>query len=208
MADVQTPHTDAGNATFMTNGHNLEEFSTENSFIAPSKNDNLLPHMRNGRGLDLRTPCTRNALAERRSLPNGPKHGEFTPLLKSVAKRNLNQGNMVRGIPQTPAFLKDGFTGGGTPVLPGTDPSGIYADETGSLAGADDEGTPMPVVANSSAQSTPLAPSAGCWRGLDGRRQRVDAEGAGECRFTRLAEHAKANRFCRSSTRSKKRTSA
>lgn len=158
MAYVETPRTEAGNATFMTNGHNLEDFSVENSFIAPAKNDDLLSHMRNGRGINLKTPRTRNPLADRRNLPNVPKPGEFTPLLKSVAKKNLARGNAARGIPQTPAFLKDGYNGGETPALPGTDSSRIYPDETGSLGGGDDDdGTPVPQVASSSAQSTPLA---------------------------------------------------
>ena len=157
MAYVETPRTDAGNATFMTNGHNLEDFSVENSFVAPSKTDNLLQQMRNGRGLNLNTPRTRNPLADRRNLPNAPKPGEFTPLLKSVAKKNLTRSHTVRGVPQTPAFLKDSYRGGDTPALPGTDSSRIYGDETGSLAGGDDGGTPVPQVASSSAQSTPLA---------------------------------------------------
>ena len=155
--DLETPRTEAGNATFMTNGHNLEDFSVENSFIAPAKNDDLLQHARNGRGLNLKTPRARNPLADRRNLPNVPKTGEFTPLLKSVAKKNFIRGNAARGVPQTPAFLKDGYKGGETPALPGTDSSRIYGEETGSLAGGDDENTPVPQVASSSAQSTPLA---------------------------------------------------
>jgi hypothetical protein len=153
MAYLETPRTDAGNATFMTNGRKLEDFSVENSFVAPSKNDDLLSHMRNGRRLDLGTPRTRNPLTDRRNLPDVPKPGEFTPLLKSVTKKNFNRSNTIRGVPQTPAFLKDGET----PALPGTNSSRIYGEETGSLAGADENGTPVPHVATSSAQSTPLA---------------------------------------------------
>lgn len=141
----------------MTNGHNLEDLSIENSFVAPSKNDDLLSHMRNGRRLDLKTPQTRNPLTDRLNLPNVPKPGEFTPLLKSVAKKNLHRSNTFRGVPQTPAFLKDGYKEGETPALPGTNSSRIYGEETGSLAGADGNGTPVPQVASSSAQSTPLA---------------------------------------------------
>ena len=154
MAYIETPRTDAGNATFMTNGHNLEDFSVENSFVAPSRsNDDLLRQMRNGRGLNLKTPRPRNPLADRRNLPNV----EFTPLLKSVAKNNLNRKNNSRGVPQTPAFLKDGYKGADTPVLPGTESSRLYGEETGSLAGDEEGSTPVPQVASSSAQSTPLA---------------------------------------------------
>ncbi|KAL8823547.1 MAG: hypothetical protein Q9191_005759, partial [Dirinaria sp. TL-2023a] len=160
MAYVETPRTDAGNATFMTNGHNLEDFSVENSFVAPAKNDDLVHQIRNGRGLNLRTPRTRNPLADRRNLPNGPKPGEFTPLLKSVAKNNFNRNNKLRGGagPETPAFLKNGYKGSDTPALPGTDSSSrVYGEETASLAEGDHEETPVPQVASSSAQSTPLA---------------------------------------------------
>ncbi len=157
MAYLETPRTDAGNATFMTNGRQLDDFSVENSFVASSKTDDLLSHMRNGRRLDLETPRTRNPLTDRRNLPNVPKPGEFTPLLKSVTKKNFNRTNTIRGVPQTPAFLKDGYKEGETPALPGTNSSRIYGEETGSLAGADENGTPVPHVATSSAQSTPLA---------------------------------------------------
>lgn len=156
MAYIETPRTDAGNATFMTNGHNPEDFSVENSFIAPTKNDDLLQQMRNGRGVSLKTPRTRNPLAARRNLPNVPRPGEFTPLLKSVAKNNFNRRKST-GVPETPAFLKNSYKGGDTPALPGTDSSKVYGDETGSLVNGDAEGTPIPQVASSSAQSTPLA---------------------------------------------------
>ena len=153
--DIETPRTEAGNATLMTNGHNLEDFSVENSFVAPSKNDGILLHTR--RGLNLKTPRTRNPLIERRNVPNASRPGEFTPLLKSVARNNLARGNAARGAPRTPAFLKDGYRGGETPALPGTDSSRIYGEETGSLAGGDGGSTPVAQVASSSTQSTPLA---------------------------------------------------
>ena len=156
MAYIETPRTEAGNATF--NGHNLDDFSVENTFIAPSKgSDDLLQQMRKGRGLNVKTPRTRNPLADRRNLPNVPRPEEFTPLLKSVAKKNLSRHNKPRGAPQTPAFLKDGYKGSGTPALPGVESSRIYGEETGSLAEDEGEGTPAPQVASSSAQSTPLA---------------------------------------------------
>ena len=159
MAYIETPRTDAGNATFMTNGHNLEDFSVENSFVAPSRgNDDLLHQIRKGRGPSIKTPRARNPLADRHNPPNVPRLGEFTPLLKSVTKNNFDRNKKPRGVPQTPAFLKDGFKGADTPGLPGIESSKIYGEETGSLAGDDDDGTPVPQVASSSAQSTPVAP--------------------------------------------------
>ena len=157
MAYIETPRTDAGNATFMTNGHDLDNFSVENSFVAPSRgNDDLLLQMRKGRGLNLKTPRARNPLADRLNPPNNPRPGEFTPLLKSVTKNNFSRNNKARGVPETPAFLKDGFKGADTPALPGIESSKFYGEETGSLV-TDGDGTPVPQVASSSAQSTPVA---------------------------------------------------
>lgn len=155
MAYIETPRTDIGNATFMTNGHNLEDFSVEGSFVAPSKGkDDLFQQVRKGGGLNLKTPRTRNPLGDRRNPPN---NREFTPLLKSVAKNNLNRANKPKGVPQTPIFLKDGYKSADTPALPRAESSRIYGEDTVSLAGDEDDGTPVPQVASSSAQCTPLA---------------------------------------------------
>ena len=158
MAYIETPRTDAGDATFMTNGHNLEDFSVENSFVAPRKeNIDLLQQMRKGSGPNSKTPRSRNPLADRRNPPYVSRSGEFTPLLKSVAKSNLTRNIQSRGVPQTPAFLKNGYKGPDTPVLPGAESSRIYGEETRSLGGDEGEATPVPPVASSSEQSTPLA---------------------------------------------------
>lgn len=160
MAYIETPRTDAGNATLMTNGHNLENFSVENSLLSPLKRkdtkDDLLSQMRNGRG-SLKTPRARYPLADRRNLPSIPARQEFTPLLHSVAKKNLERKGRLHGQPQTPGFLKGSLQHSDSPALPGTEASALYGSEMGSSVVVDTDGTPMPHITGSSEQSTPLA---------------------------------------------------
>ena len=153
MAYIETPRTDAGDATFMTNGHDLENFSVEPSLLSPLKRkENLVSQMRTGRGNNLKTPRARVPLADRRNLPG---RAEFTPLLQSVARKKLERNGKLGGGLETPAFLKASYQGGDSPALPG-DISGVYGSDMGSSVLGDAEGTPMPQVASSSAQSTPL----------------------------------------------------
>ena len=157
MAYIETPRTDAGNATYMTNGHDFENFSVEPSLLSPLKRkDDLVSQLRNGRGISLKTPRARVPLADRRNLPG---RTEFTPLLQSIAKKKLERNGKLGGAPETPAFLKASYQGGDSPALPGGDASGVYGSDLGSsvLGDGDGDGTPMPQVASSSAQSTPLA---------------------------------------------------
>jgi hypothetical protein len=69
---IETPRTDAGNATFVNNS--LESLSVENSFQVPAKEKNdLITQIRNNRrGLDLNTPRTRAPFADRRNLSAAP----------------------------------------------------------------------------------------------------------------------------------------
>lgn len=158
MAFVETPRTDAGNATYMSNAHNLENFSVENSFLSPSKSrDDLVSQLRNGRGLSLRTPRSRVPFTDRQNLSKAPLRGEFTPLLKSAARNNMLRRGQLSGVPQTPAFLKAGYQETNSPALPNAEITGLYGDDTGSSVSVDGEGTPVPQIASSSAQSTPLA---------------------------------------------------
>lgn len=159
MAYIETPRTDADNATYMTNSHDFENFSVEPSLLSPLKRkDDIVSQLRNGRGISLKTPRARVPLADRRNLPG---RTEFTPLLQSVARKRLerNGNGKLGGAPETPAFLKTSYQGGDSPALPGGDVSGVYGSDMGSsvLGDGDGDGTPMPQVASSSAQSTPLA---------------------------------------------------
>lgn len=158
MAYLDTPRTEA-DATYMTNGHNIENFSLENSLLSPVKqrHGGLVDHMRAGRGISLKTPRARVPFADRRNIPSVPGRGEFTPLLQSVAKKNLQRNGKISGAPETPAFLKASYQGSDSPALPGVDQSGVYGSDLGSSAIGDNDGTPIPQVTSSSAQSTPLA---------------------------------------------------
>lgn len=157
MAYIETPKTDAGNSTYMPNGYGLDDFSAENTFLSPSKKENdLVSQLRHGRGISLKTPRSRAPFGDRRNLPVVPAQGEFTPLLKSVAKKHLQRGKL-NGVPETPAFLKKGYRGSDSPALPSATP-GAYSENTGSSVGVtDNDGTPVPQIASSSAQATPLA---------------------------------------------------
>lgn len=159
MAYPETPRTDAGNATYLTNGPDFENLSMEKSFLPPSKGtDGLLSQLRNSRGHNLKTPRTRAPLRDQRNLPAAKGQSEFTPLLKSVGKKNLLRGGQANGVPQTPTFLKPGYNGNAdSTALPGAESSMVYEDDTGSSVWAPEDATPVFQVASSSAQSTPLA---------------------------------------------------
>ena len=158
MAYIDTPRTEAGNATIMTNGHGLGDLSVEDSFVVPTqKSEDLFATVRHGGKLGLRTPTVRQPLGNRRNVSKHPTQAEFTPLLKSVGKNNLQRHKeKLSGGPRTPAFLRDSFQALETPAMRNGDYSEIYVDEHGSSM-AGDENTPLPQVASSSAKSTPIA---------------------------------------------------
>ncbi len=160
MAYAESPFTEAGNATYMTNAHDLENFSVENSFLSPSKTrDDLVSKFRNGRETSLKTPRSRVPFTDRQNLPKkAHPRGEFTPLLKSAARNNMLQKENLRNGVRTPAFLKPGYKDTKSPALPTAEPSQLYGDETGSSVGAGwNDGTPVPQIDGHSADSTPLA---------------------------------------------------
>jgi chromosome segregation ATPase len=155
---IHTPRTDA--SILSTHLERINEISPEKSFLVGPKDD-LVAQMRKARGggVSLATPRvgTRDPL---RLIPNGnqPK-GEFTPLMQSVTKKNMARRLSGRrsGGPETPAFLKNNYVSGGTPAFPKMDDiSYIQSENTSSSAGHNDI-TPLPQVASSSPQSTPLA---------------------------------------------------
>ena len=154
MAYIDTPRTDAGNATYMTDGYNIENLSLANSFMSPlKKQDDLMLQLPNNRGVSLKTPRGRGPLTDRRN----PPQAEFTPLLKSVTKKNQLRRDKENGLPQTPAFLKPGYKVNDSSVLPALENSVVYEEDTGSSVGPHDDAMSMPQISTSSAQSTPLA---------------------------------------------------
>jgi hypothetical protein len=171
---IDTPRTEVdGNATYLTTGlrsatrANLSALdSVENSLQIPSKDDDILKtfekRRRSSSGFILGTPragsgpgSVRNALDDRRNV--APPKGEFTPMMRSVTRNNYTRNMSAArgtGVPRTPAFLKEGYHGN-TPGLPLMDLTDINEKSiTGSIE--DEQATPVPQVASSSAQSTPL----------------------------------------------------
>ena len=173
---IDTPRTEVdGNATYLTNAYRsagrtrLSALdSVENSFQTPSKDEDIVKVIENGRkrnsnsnGFKLTTPragsgpkSTRSTLSDRRHLSAaGPAKGEFTPLMQSATRNNmLKNMSAARGAvgPKTPAYLKANYrSNANTPGLP--EMTGIYEDDT-----TEDQVTPVPQVASSSPQSTPL----------------------------------------------------
>ena len=173
MAFIDTPRTDAGSVNGLANGHNIEDISMEMSFQSPKKRQpDLVSQMRNGRGTSLRTASNRSALGNVPNFPAGRRSGEFTPLLKSATKRNAYKGKENVMLPQTPAFLKASYQGKDSSALAPPDTSVLYESDTSSFVGTYDGAAPLPQVASSSAQSTPLAvlPSRNGDRMLDDQR--------------------------------------
>ena len=153
MAYLDTPQTDAGNATYLSSGPNFE-----NSVLSPiKKKDDIIALMRNERGTSLRTPRARLPLADRRNLPAVSRQVEFTPLLQSVTKKNFERKGKRNSGPETPAFLKNGSQENQSPALPTADASALYGSDFGSSVLGNNGSTPIPQVISSSAQSTPLA---------------------------------------------------
>ncbi|KAL2889995.1 Spindle pole body protein pcp1 [Ceratocystis lukuohia] len=148
---LDTPRTNLGDATYLSQHQPDLDISQEASFVSPTKDDaqqNLFAQLRGGRsGATIRTP-RRGPLADRRNIPdNGP---EFTPLLKSATR---NGGFRRRGkengndMPGTPTGLLDRIEEDLTPI-PALENS-ILGRSVMSI------GTPLPADASSVA-STPL----------------------------------------------------
>ena len=152
MAFLETPQTDAGNATYMSNAFNLENFSAETSFASPStRKDDLLPQLPKGRRTSLKTPRSRVPLTERRNLPAASR-GDFTPLLRSAVKNNVLQGSKLGGGPKTPAVSKGEYVDSNSVDLRTVEASG-FTEDTRSSA----QGSPVPQFVSSSIASTPLS---------------------------------------------------
>ncbi|KAL5628093.1 hypothetical protein BROUX41_002841 [Berkeleyomyces rouxiae] len=148
---LDTPRTNLGDATYLSQHQPDLDISQEASFVSPVKDDaqqNLFAQLRGGRsGATIRTP-RRGPLADRRNIPdNGP---EFTPLLKSATR---NGGFRRRGkengndMPGTPTGLLDRIEEDLTPI-PALENS-LLGRSVMSI------GTPLPADASSVA-STPL----------------------------------------------------
>ncbi|KAI9738177.1 MAG: hypothetical protein M1834_008675 [Cirrosporium novae-zelandiae] len=155
-AYISTPQTDDGNFTFLPDDRQIDNMSPEKSFQSPSKDNNLFASLKKkNQGSSFRTP--RVPFTDRRNFPAGGRP-EFTPLMKSVTKSNFLRSETRQRGPVTPAVLKPGYRSAqATPALPAADSSVAYEEPTTSSAIGDLDGTSVPQVISSSAQSTPLA---------------------------------------------------
>ncbi|KOS18081.1 Spindle pole body protein pcp1 [Escovopsis weberi] len=105
---LDTPRTTLGDATYLGQP-DFADISQEATFISPSKEDNLLQHLRNGRanGARIGTPRRKGLLVDRQNLPPSIGGAEFTPLLKSATRnssRLIGKENGA-GVASTPAAL-------------------------------------------------------------------------------------------------------
>ncbi|QSZ31995.1 hypothetical protein DSL72_001564 [Monilinia vaccinii-corymbosi] len=155
IAGLDTPRTALGDATYL-GSHVLDfDISQEQSFQSPSKDNNLVSQMQNGRrGVNIRTPRSRTTLGDRRNLPAGLGGGEFTPLLKNATMNSARRNNK-ENVQATPAFLRAGgldkIQEGFSPL-----PAGSAYGEDSTRTGSYMAGTPMPHI-DSSTASTPAA---------------------------------------------------
>ncbi|ESZ96674.1 hypothetical protein SBOR_2933 [Sclerotinia borealis F-4128] len=155
ISGLDTPRTALGDATYL-GSHALDfDISQEQSFQSPSKDNNLVSQMQNGRrGVNIRTPRSRATLGDRRNLPAGLGGGEFTPLLKNATMNSARRNNK-ENVQATPAFLRAGgldkIQEGFSPLPAGS----AYGDDS-TRTGSYMAGTPMPNI-DSSTASTPAA---------------------------------------------------
>ena len=155
MAFLDTPRTEAGNGTFLTNGHNIDDLSLEHSFHSPKKREHgLISELRKQRGAPLRTPAAQAVPSKRLNLHNKRQSGEFTPLLKSTTKHKTLQERRAAVPPNGSAIRKLGsHKENVAPHQP--ESSALYdSDNSKSFLGAR---TPLQLIANGSTGSTPLA---------------------------------------------------
>ena len=148
MAYLDTPRTDAGNQTYLSDAHN---FQVENSFVSPlKKKDNLVLHMRNDQSLSIRTPRARHPFANGRKIHQA--QAEFTPLLKSAVKGHQLGKDKVTV--QTPSF-----TGNITesPIPRTSNGSKYYDEDQTSFTHEASNSASVPPMPSSSTQLTPLA---------------------------------------------------
>ena len=157
MALSNNENTDTESTTHMLDAQSTDNHPTEHSSLWPVKTESdLILQLDDHHGTKMRTPSMRRPLANRRNVTATPSQ-EFTPLLKSITKRNTFRAGRVTAASHTPAFLRAGYEGKESPVLRAPESSAMYEDESRSSINAQDEPVPKPSIECSSAQSTPLA---------------------------------------------------
>lgn len=151
---MDTPRTNVGDATYLGRPPPDFDMTQEPSFQSPTKDNNLLQQMRNGRAVSLRTPRgSRAPLGDKRNLPAGIGGSEFTPMLKSATRNSARRRGKenTNGLTTTPGLGKidEDMDMTNVPVessLFGPSRHMSYVDAT-----------PLPEVDASSTTSTPMA---------------------------------------------------
>ena len=149
---MDTPRSNAGDATFLGRQPPDFDMTLEPSFHAPAKDNDLLQQMRTGRAVNLRTPRgSRAPFGDRRNIPAGLGGSEFTPMLKSATRNSTRK----RG--------KENTNGLATPALAKVDEDMDMTNVPveSSLFGPSRnmsyvDATPLPAADASSNASTPL----------------------------------------------------
>ena len=159
MAYIDTPRTDAGNATYLDHGKGIDDVSMEMSFVSPKKRQGDLVSQMRGKGTaGLRTPSTRRALLDRPNIAKRGGAGEFTPLMKSAKKIMAQRGKENVHALKTPAFLRTLHEADEAPGLPVSESSAILVSDSDNtdmaLQHAGARG--LPHANSSSIMSTPM----------------------------------------------------
>ena len=159
MAYIDTPRTDAGNATYLDHGKGIDDVSMEVSFVSPKKRQgDLVSQMRRKGTAGLKTPNFRRALLDR---PNISKKGgaeEFTPLMKSAKKIMAQRGKENVHALKTPAFLRTLHEADEGPGLPVSESSVVLVSDsdTTDMALQHAGARGLPLANSSSIMSTPM----------------------------------------------------
>lgn len=151
---LDTPKTNIGDATYLR-APDFGDISQELSFQSPSKDDNILDRLRDGRqGGQIRTP-RRDPLMDRQNLPHGIGGAEFTPMLKSATRtsasarrRGKENGANIFNTPGLDRIDENDIT-----ALPAMENSMFSSSRNQSYM----DHTSLPIVESSSVASTPLA---------------------------------------------------
>ncbi|CCU75774.1 hypothetical protein similar to calmodulin-binding coil-coil protein [Blumeria hordei DH14] len=156
VGDFNTPLTNFGDATDLSNFQYDFDISQEQSFQPPHNSEKIPTQVStasNHRRRSIKTPLSRTAVMNKTNFPLSAG-GEFTPLLRN-ATRNSILKNRREIVEQTPASMKPGRLNN-IPEDLSPIPTGAstYADSANGTYLAN---TPIQLTENSSADSTPIA---------------------------------------------------
>ena len=158
MAFLETPRTEAGNATLLMSGHHIDDLSFEHSFQSPKKRQHgLVQDLRKQRGILSTTSDPVLLLSRRPDLDSARRPGEFTPLLKSASKRDQLAGKGAPAVAKPMRHTRSGLAIPSNDEAQQLESSVVYATEHEDSKTSQDAARPLQLDLESSAVSTPLA---------------------------------------------------